>query len=188
MELTKLRSRIVEVQKEIDAENARMVELHARIHQEMERLKAEAWRLGVQREASEAVYERRCHSGLPPNLEPQQLFNTPQLTPGTVQQPGNRQEEPAQPPLTHSPPRRFQTPRGHFSNPVDNMLAATQNMEALPMNGNSPIVVEARNAIEMLKTAVVQQAQYSYSRDRMHSTPYTSKGHNVESPAVSSSG
>ena len=60
---------------------------------------------------------------------------------------------------------RFHTPRGHFSNPVDNVLAATRHLESLPIYGNSPAEIEARNASEMLKTAVVQHAQYSHSPD-----------------------
>lgn len=69
---------------------------------------------------------------------------------------------------------RFQTPRGHFSNPVDTVLVATRHLESLSIYGNSPVEIEARNAIEMLKTAVVQHAQYSHSLDRLHSTPQAS--------------
>lgn len=45
------------------------------------------------------------------------------------------------------------------------MLAAIRHLEALPMHGHTPVEIEARNAIEMLKTAVAQQVKYSYSRD-----------------------
>ena len=55
-------------------------------------------------------------------------------------------------------------PAGHFSNPVDNMLAAATNLVALPITWNTPFEIEARNAIDMLKTTVAQQANYSYSQ------------------------
>jgi len=42
VKLAKLHTQIIEVQKEIDAENARMADLQMRIHQETERLKDEA--------------------------------------------------------------------------------------------------------------------------------------------------
>ena len=41
------------------------------------------------------------------------------------------------------------------------MLAATHNLAEIPTDGRSPIGIEARNAIEMLKTTVAQQANYS---------------------------
>lgn len=111
---------------------------------------------------------------VPPNVAPLQ----PQLV---------HEHAPAQPCLAE--PARFQTPAGHYSNPVDNVLAATQNLAAIPITGNSPVEIEARNAIEMLKTAVTQQANYSYSQQRLHSTPRPShnRSRHAESPAVSSS-
>ena len=83
---------------------------------------------------------------------------------------------------------RFQTPRGHFSNPVDNVLAATRHLESLSIYGNSLDEIEARNAIEMLKTVVVQHAQYSHSLDRLHSTPQVShtRSRHEDLPAVTS--
>lgn len=78
-----------------------------------------------------------------------------------VQSPPAHQHAPARPHPTE--PAHFCTPEGHYSNPVDNMLAAAHNLTVIPITGNSPAEIEARNAIEMLKTAVVQQANYSYS-------------------------
>jgi hypothetical protein len=58
-----------------------------------------------------------------------------------------RQHEPApHPSSVQLPHRRFQTPAGHFPNRVDNMLAATHNLAALSINGNTPIEIEARRA------------------------------------------
>ena len=71
-------------------------------------------------------------------------------------------------------PHCFLTTVDHFSNPADNMLATTTNLVALPITGNTPFDIEARNAIDMLKTTVAQQANYSYSQQRLHSTPHPS--------------
>ena len=101
----------------------------------------------------------------------------------------------AQPQLT-DPPRRdqtplqhFLTPHDHYSNPVDNMLEEATRLNALPLTDETPFAVEARNAIELLQTAVAQQEKDSYSRDRVQSTPLWSQSYSrhVESPAVSSS-
>lgn len=83
---------------------------------------------------------------------------------------------------------RFHTLQGHFSNPVDNVLAATRHLESLPIYGNSQAEIEARNAIEMLKTAVVQHAQYSHGLDRLHSTPQAShtRSRHEDLPVVNS--
>lgn len=119
------------IQGEIDAENVRRVELQAHIHGEAERLNAEAWQLGLHQDASDAVHERRHESRRPLNLELDRLFNTPQCTQGTeqpqVEQPHESGQQPqtAQPPPAEASACCFHTPVGHFSNPVDNMLAAT---------------------------------------------------------------
>ena len=128
-------------------------------------------------------------SRLPPNYEPIRLFNTPQDVPvqgagtGTPKAPfvppsRGRQPSPGQPhqptqqrlqepahrlPPVQTPSHRFLTPAGHFTNPLDNLVAAATNLAALPIMGNSPVEIEAWNSIEMLKTAVAQQAYYSYS-------------------------
>lgn len=62
------------------------------------------------------------------------------------------------PPLNPQAAQHFQTPQGHFSNPMDNVLAATLHLESLPIRGNTALEVEARISIEMSKTTVVQLA------------------------------
>lgn len=106
---------------------------------------------------------------------------------GRATQPTLPQREPG--PRHETPLRSFFTPAGHFTKPLDNLLVATTNLAALPIMGHSPIKFEARNAIEMLKIAVTQQANYSHSRERLHSTPAPgrSRSHHVDSPDVSSS-
>jgi hypothetical protein len=174
---------------------------------ETKRLRNEGWYLDQRRNASEAVHERRHRSRLPANLDHQALqFNTPQGVllrgpstgspqaipnlgawpmAGLTDQP---QLEPN--PRPEPPPHHVLTPPGHFSNPVDNLFVATTTLAALPITGNMPVEIEARNAIEKLKTTMVQQANYSYSRERLHSTPVPSRtrsrSRHTESPGASS--
>ena len=69
------------------------------------------------------------------------------------------------------------------------MIAAASRLAAIPMEGDSLAAIETRRARDLLQTAVVQQQAYSYSRDRIHSTPRLSKsysGHIDESEVCSS--
>ena len=81
------------------------------------------------------------------------------------------------------------TPLGHFSSPLDNMIAAASRLAAIPMEGDSIAAVETRRARDLLQTVVVQQQAYSYSRDRIHSTPHPSPSYSrhMDEPEVSSS-
>ena len=69
------------------------------------------------------------------------------------------------------------------------MIAAAMRLVALPVEGESPTAIETRRARELLHTAVAQQAAYSYSHERIHSTPRPSQSYSrhIDSPAVSSS-
>ena len=131
--------------------------------------------------ASNEVMRRRYRSHLPSVYEARNLFNTPGA--GTSNQPEvNRVEAPearapAQPRTTEPPclnntlPQHVPTPPGHYSNPLDNMIAAATRLAALPVEGESPVAVQTRRARELLQTALVQQEAYSYSCERIHSTP-----------------
>ncbi|KAI4965102.1 hypothetical protein ZWY2020_057506 [Hordeum vulgare] len=178
-ELTKLREEMAKAQRDMEAGAARIETQQAAVAAETDRLNTEDWRLGIQQRASDAVHQRRYGERVPADLHPTRLFDTPrtpgagpdrllQAAPrgGTIPPPI---PPPDQPMDTHA--TRFQTPRGHFSNPIDNVMAATRHLESLLIYGNTPAEIEARNAIEMLKTVVVQHAQYSHSLDRLHSTP-----------------
>ena len=57
------------------------------------------------------------------------------------------------------------------------------------MEGDSLAAIETRRASDLLQTAIVQQQAYSYSRDRIHSTPRPSKSYSrhIDEPAMSSS-
>src|SRR4051812_35612148 len=59
-------------------------------------------------------------------------------------------------------------PPGHFSNPMENIMAATQYLNSLPIPGNSPGERVARQAIAWLQTTITQQAQYSVSCPHLH--------------------
>ena len=92
------------------------------------------------------------------------------------------------PHMNNTSPRHVITPPGHYSTPLDNMIAAATRLAALPVEGETPTAIETRRARELLQTALVQQQAYSYSRDRIHSTPRPSRSYSrhIDSPAVSS--
>ena len=73
-------------------------------------------------------------------------------------------------------PQAVSTPPGHYSNPMDNLVANAARLEAIPIEGDSPQVVETRRVKELLRTALAQQEAYLYSRDRIHSTPPVQAG------------
>src|SRR3954470_16738837 len=70
-----------------------------------------------------------------------------------------------------APPRYVPIPPGHFSNPMENLIAASTRLAALQVDGDDPTAVETRRIRELVQTALTQQETYSYSRDRIHSTP-----------------
>ena len=89
------------------------------------------------------------------------------------------------------PPQRFHAPLGHYSNPLDNVHVATMALDRIPIN-ETPTGQEARLAIDMLKTALAQQARYPSFPDasKLHSTPFNSRTrsrHDESHPAGSSS-
>ena len=150
--------------------------------------------------ASNEVMRRRHQSRLPVTIEARNLFNTPEAgtsNPTAVSRVGApRTGMPSQPRIMDPPrqnnnsPQHMSTPPGHYSNPLDNMVAAASRLAAIPVEGDSPAVVETRRAREFLQTTLVQQQAYSYSRNRIHSTPRLSRSYNrhLDEPAVSSSG
>ena len=126
------------------------------------------------------------------------LFNTPGAGPSDpaavnrTEAPGTAPDQPRvmdPPRRMDNPPQYITTPPSHFSSPLDNMIVAASRLAAIPMEGDSLAAVETRRARDLLQTAVVQHQAYSYSRDRIHSTPRPSKSYNrhLDEPAVSSS-
>ena len=141
---------------------------------------------------------RKHRSRLPSVFEARDLFNTPGAGTSNPLE-GNRAEAPGTgapvQPRRMDPPRQntvipqaVSTPPGHYSNPMDNRVVAAARLEAIPIEGDSPQAVETRRVKELLRTALVQQEAYSYSRDRIHSTPRPSQSYSrhMDEPAVSS--
>ena len=79
------------------------------------------------------------------------------------------------PRIISAPPHYVPTPPGHFSNPLENLIAASACLVALPMEGDSQTAIEIWRVRELLQIALAQQDAYSYSRDRIHSTPHPSQ-------------
>ena len=159
-EVAKVKDQITQAKADLAVENARMATERAE-------LEAQAYRLRLDQSASDDVMRRRYRSHLPPGYEPRNLFNTPGE--GTSNQPVvNRTEAPGTgasvQPHTMNPPRQnnivpqyILTPLGHYSNPLDNIVAAASRLVALPIDGESPVAVETRRARELLQTALTQQ-------------------------------
>ena len=125
--------------------------------------------------ASNDVTRRRHQTRFPLVYEARNLFNTPGAgtsNPAAV----NRVEAPGMgspvqpramdPPCqNNNPPQHLPTPPGNYSNPLDNMIAATSRLVAILVEGESPSAVETQRARDLLQAALVQHQAYSYSRD-----------------------
>src|SRR4051812_29042936 len=97
-------------------------------------LDAQAYRLMLDQNTSHEVLKRRHRSRLPPDYDARNIFNPPGG--GTKNPPvANRAEAPGagapvQPCLMDPPrqnnivPQRVPTPPGHYSTPMDNLIAA----------------------------------------------------------------
>ena len=126
-EFAKVKDQIAQAKADLAAENARMAT-------EQTELEAQAYRIRLDQNASEEVMRRRYRSRLPSVYEPQNLFITPGA--GAGSQPTlNRAGAPGtgapvqpctmDPPCQNNiPPQHVLTPPGHYSNPLDNMIAA----------------------------------------------------------------
>ena len=92
------------------------------------------------------------------------------------------------PRVNPAPPQYVPIPPDHYANPLENMVAAAARLAALPIDGDSPTAVETRRVRELLQTALVQQEAYSYSRDRIHSTPRPGRSPSYSRHMVSATG
>ena len=126
-EIAKVKDQITQAKADLAAEDTRMAA-------EWAALDAQAYRLMLDQSASNDVMRRRYRSHLPPVYEAKNLLNTRGA--GTSNPPVvNRAEAPGagapvQPRLV-DPPRQnnistqhVSTPPGHYSNPMDNIVAA----------------------------------------------------------------
>ena len=126
-EIVKVKDQITQAKADLAAEDTRMAAERAA-------LDAQAYRLMLDQSASNDVMRRRYRSHLPPVYEARNLFNTPGA--GTSNPPVvNRTEapgtgapvqpRPTDPPRQNNvPPQHIPTPPGHYSNPMDNIVAA----------------------------------------------------------------
>src|SRR3954464_15055158 len=189
-EITKVREQIQQAKADLAAEEAR-------IAAERAALDAQAYKLLLDQNASQEVLRRKYRSRLPSVFEGRDLFNTPGA--GTSNQPVvNRSAvpgtgAPVQPRVADLPPpnlepRIVNVPSDHYSNPLDNLVAAAARLEAIPIEGDSLQAVETRRVKELLRTALAQQETYSYSRERIHSTPRPNRSYSrhMEEQAESS--
>src|SRR3954470_14305285 len=190
-EIAKVREQINQAKADLAAEEVRMTVERAA-------LDAQAYKLMLDQNASQEVMRRKFRSHLPSVFEGRDLFNTAGA--GTSNQPVvNRAEAPGtgapvQPRVIDLPrhntgvPQVVPTPPDHYSNPLDNLVTAAARLEAIPVEGDSLQAIETRRVKELLRTALVQQEAYSYSRERIHSTPRPGRSYsrNMEEPAESS--
>lgn len=198
-EVAKLRYQIAQAKEDLAAEDTRMAEERADLDAQAQRIQAENYRLLMDQNASNEVFRRRHRSRLLADYNAMNLFNTPGAgtsNPAAVNwtivprtRAPNQPQVMGPPRRTYNPPRYITPPTGHFSTPLDNMIAAASQLAAIPMEGESPAVVETRRARDLLQTAMMQQQAYSYSRDRIHTTPRPSKSYSrhIDEPEVSSS-
>ena len=125
-----MKDQITQAKADLAAENTRMATERAE-------LEAQAYRLMLDQNASNDVMRRRYRSHLPPVYEATNLFNTPgagtnnQLVVNWVEAPGTGApvqpraiDPPPQPRQKDIPSRHVSTPPGHYSNPLDNIVAA----------------------------------------------------------------
>ena len=165
VEVAHVREEMVQAKENLAAEEVRMAAERAALDVRAQQLQAETFRLSVDLNASNEVMRRRhqkTQSRLPLTLDPRNLFHTPRAggsntpeapritTPGAPVQP--RAMDP--PRIITAPPNYVPTPPGHFSNPLENLIAASARLAALPMEGDSPVAVETRRVRELLQTTL----------------------------------
>ena len=198
-EVTKLRDQITQAKEDLAAEETGMAEERAALDAQSQRIHAKNYRLLLDQNASNDVLRRRHQSRLPTDYNAMNLFSTPGAGTSNLaavnRTAAPRTGTPDQPQVM-VPPRRTDNspqyttpPLGHFSTPLDNMITSASRLAAITMEGESPAAVETRRARDLLQTAMVQQHAYSYSRDKIHSTPHPSKSYSrhMDEPVVSSS-
>ena len=141
MKIAKVKEQITQAKADLAAEDTRMAAERAA-------LDAQAYRLMLDQSASHEVMIRKHRSRLPPIFEARDLFSTPVPRASNPLE-GNRAEAPGTgapvQPRQMDPPRQntvipqaVSTPPAHYSNPMDNLVAATARLESIPIEGDSP--------------------------------------------------
>ena len=147
-----------------------MDEERAALDAQSQLTQAQNYRLMLDQNASNKVMRRKYQSRLPPVYEGMNLFNTLGVGPSNpaavnrTEAPGAAPDQPrvTDPPRqTDNPLQYVTTPPGHFSSPLDNMIAAASLLAAILMEGDSLAAVETRRARDLLQTDMTQQQAYS---------------------------
>ena len=142
-ELLQLKGRIDQAREDLKTEKAMIAIRQAELNDQ-------AFHLRMEQASAQGVRSRKYQSRLPPVYEATDLFRTPGA--GTSNDPAlNRRaaparDEPVQQPtaeqdrqITSAP--HVPTPPGHYSNPLDNIVATASCLAALPMEGTSPVAL-----------------------------------------------
>ena len=136
-EVAQLKQDIVQAKEDLAAEDIRMIVERAALGAQAQRIQSQAFQLTMDQNASKEVMRRRyqkSQSRLPPVYDPRNLFRIPGAGPSNppevnrVATPGAStpfQPRVMEPPrLNTAPPYYVPTPPGHYSNPLENMIAA----------------------------------------------------------------
>lgn len=202
-EVARVREEVARAKEALAAKDTRLAAERAALNARAQQIQSEAFQLTMNLNASNEVMRRRhqkAQSRLPLVYDPRNLFCTPGASPSnppevnriiTPEAGAPIQPRVMEPPHMHTaPPQYIPTPPGHFSNPLENLIAASARLAALPVDGDSPTAVETRRVRELLQTALAQQEAYSYSRDKIHLTPRPSRSpsysRHMDSAAMSS--
>ena len=136
-----------------------MAEERAALDVQSRQIQAQNYRLLLDQNATHDVMRRKYRSRLPSVFEGVNLFNTPGaglsnlVATNRTDAPRAAPDQPwtMEPPRqTDNPPQYVPTPPGHFSSPLDNMIAAASRLAAIPMEGDSLAAIETRRARDLL--------------------------------------
>ena len=135
----------------------------AALDAQAQQLQSEAFQLSMNLNASNKIMRRRhqkTQSRLPLTYDPRNLFHTPGAGPSNppeanrITTPGAGapgQPQAMEPPRVNTaPPHYTPTPPGHFPSPLENLIATSARLAALPMEGDSPSAIETRRVRELL--------------------------------------
>ena len=169
-EVAQVREEIARAKEALAAEDTRLAAKRTALDARAQQIQSEAFQLTMSLNASNEVMRRRhqkAQSHLPPVYDPRNLFCTPGAGPNNPLEASQFATSgagaPVQPRVMEPPhvnmalPRYVPTPPGHFSNPLENLIAASARLAALPVDGDSPTAVEMRRVRELLQTALAQQ-------------------------------
>lgn len=124
--VAQVREEIARAKEVLAAEDTRLAAERAALDAWAQQLQSEAFPLTMHMNASNEVTRRRHRSRLPPNYDARNLFNTPGAGPSNPPAATPGQSRVMEPPrMNTAPPQYVPTPPGHFSNPLENLIAAS---------------------------------------------------------------